>query len=150
MKRLLVIFVSLALLSVIMVACGGDEEPTPTSAPVATATAQQTTPAAPAAPVAAAPAGNPEKGKELFATTCAACHGPNGEGVTGLGKDMTTSEFIAGLSDEEMLAFIKTGRSISDPLNTTKVDMPPKGGNPALTDEQLVDIIAFIRTIHVQ
>ena len=145
MNRLLLIFVSLALLAVTMVACGGDEEPTPTptAAPVAAA------PATPAAQVAA-PAGNPEKGKELFATTCAACHGPAGEGVTGLGKDMTTSEFIAGISDEEMLAFVKTGRPISDPLNTTKVDMPPKGGNPALTDEQLVDIIAFIRTIHVQ
>ena len=61
---------------------------------------------------------------------------------------MTTSEFIAGLSDEELIAFVKVGRRISDPLSTTGVDMPPKGGNPALTDEQLIDIIAFIRTIH--
>jgi hypothetical protein len=26
--------------------------------------------------------------------------------------------------------------------------MPPKGGNPALSDEDLIDIIAYIRTIH--
>jgi len=25
--------------------------------------------------------------------------------------------------------------------------MPPKGGNPALSDEQLLDIIAFIHSI---
>jgi disulfide bond formation protein DsbB len=122
----------------------------PTTAPEATPTALPT--AAPANPPAAAAAssgaGDAEKGKALFATTCAACHGPTGEGVTGLGKDMTTSEFVVGLSDEELLTFIKTGRSISDPLNTTKVDMPPKGGNPALQDVQIVDIIAFIRSIH--
>jgi hypothetical protein len=27
------------------------------------------------------------------------------------------------------------------------VDMPPKGGNPALTDAQIMDIIAFIRSL---
>lgn len=94
-------------------------------------------------------AGDAEAGKALFATTCQACHGAAGEGVPGLGKDMTTSEFIAGLSDAELLAFVKVGRAPTDPLNTTGVLMPPKGGNPALTDEQLVDIIAFIREIHV-
>jgi disulfide bond formation protein DsbB len=46
------------------------------------------------------------------------------------------------------MAFIKTGRPASDPLNTTGVDMPPKGGNPALSDQDLADIIAFIRSIH--
>lgn len=143
MKRLRIIVVILALLAVTVAACGGDEDPTPTPAPAAPA--EQ---AAPAAQVAAAPAGNAENGKAVFATTCAACHGPAGEGVQGLGKDMTTSEFIAGLSDEKLVAFIKEGRRIGDPLNTTGVDMPPKGGNPAITDEQLLDIVAFMRTIH--
>lgn len=146
MKRNLMSWVVLALLSIALAACGGDEEVA--TVPAAAAAA----PAAAVAPAeqAAVPAGNAENGKVLFATTCAACHGPEGKGVQGLGKDMTASTFIAGLSDEELLAFVKTGRPISDPLNTTKVDMPPKGGNPALTDEQLQDIIAFIRTIHVQ
>lgn len=92
--------------------------------------------------------GDPRKGAELFATTCAACHGPKGEGVQGLGKDMTTSEFIASLTDEQLLEFIKTGRDVTDPANTTGVAMPPKGGNPALTDEDLLNIIAYIRTLH--
>jgi disulfide bond formation protein DsbB len=61
---------------------------------------------------------------------------------------MTASEFIADKSDDELIAFIKVGRDPSDPLNTTGVAMPPKGGNPALSDEDLQDIIAFIRTIH--
>jgi mono/diheme cytochrome c family protein len=92
--------------------------------------------------------GDADRGQQLYASTCSACHGPNGEGVQGLGKDMRHSEFIAGLSDEELLAFLKVGRDMSDPLNTTGVAMPPKGGNPALNDEQLTDIIAFMRSIH--
>jgi disulfide bond formation protein DsbB len=87
-------------------------------------------------------------GQQLFVSNCSACHGPTGEGITGLGKPLTSSEFIAGLSDEELLAFIKQGRTPDDPLNTSGVVMPPKGGNPALTDEQLGHIIAYIRSIH--
>jgi disulfide bond formation protein DsbB len=91
--------------------------------------------------------GDPVKGEQLFIVTCAACHGPKGEGVQGLGKDMTASAFIASQSDEQLLEFIKKGRDTSDPANTTGVAMPPKGGNPALTDEQLFDIIAYMRTL---
>jgi mono/diheme cytochrome c family protein len=92
--------------------------------------------------------GDPVRGKQQYDMVCIACHGPDGSGVEGLGKPFTTSDFTASLSDEELLAFIKTGRPISDPLNTTGVDMPPKGGNPALTDEQILDIIAYIRSLH--
>jgi mono/diheme cytochrome c family protein len=100
-------------------------------------------------PVAEAqPVGDAAHGKELFVPSCAACHGPEGEGVQGLGKDMTESEFIAEKTDAELLEFLKVGRAPDDPLNTTGVLMPPKGGNPALSDEDLIDIIAYIRTIH--
>ena len=57
------------------------------------------------------------------------------------------SDFVKGLSDQELLAFIKKGRPTSDPANTTGVDMPPKGGNPSLTDQQILDIIAYIRSL---
>ena len=59
-----------------------------------------------------------------------------------------TSEFLLTVDDQELLEFVKTGRPVGHPDNTTGVDMPPKGGNPALTDEQLLDIIAYIRTLH--
>jgi disulfide bond formation protein DsbB len=91
---------------------------------------------------------NIASGQQLFVTNCGACHGPTGEGLPGLGKPLTTSEFVTGLSDEDLLAFINAGRLPDDPLNTTGVAMPPKGGNPSLTDEQLRDIIAYIRSIH--
>lgn len=104
--------------------------------------------AAPAEPQAASGPGDPAKGKELFAGTCSACHGLNGEGIPGLGKDMTASEFIADKTDTELIEFIKIGRDPSDPLNTTGVAMPPKGGNPSLNDEKLQDIVAYIRSLH--
>lgn len=110
--------------SLALAACGGGAPPTP-----------------------AGPVGDPAQGQEKFAGTCVSCHGPAGEGIAGLGKDMTTSTFIRDLSDAELVEFIKTGRPTSDPLNTTGVDMPPKGGNPALTDQDLADIVAFIRTL---
>jgi disulfide bond formation protein DsbB len=46
-----------------------------------------------------------------------------------------------------MLAFLQTGRPASDPLNTTGVDMPPRGGNPAFSDNDLKNIVAYLRTI---
>ena len=57
---------------------------------------------------------------------------------------------MPGASDEELVEFVKVGRRPSDPLNITGVDMPPKGGSPALSDEDLYDIVAFIRTIHTE
>jgi disulfide bond formation protein DsbB len=105
---------------------------------------------APTEASSAAPAqtstGDPVAGQTLF-SSCAACHGPTGEGIPGLGKDLTTSEFVSGKTDTELVDFIKVGRDPSDPLNTTGIAMPPKGGNPALNDEDLFNILAYIRTL---
>jgi mono/diheme cytochrome c family protein len=65
-----------------------------------------------------------------------------------LGKDLTTSTFVAEKTDAELIEFIKVGRGPEDPLNTTGVAMPPRGGNPALKDQEIADIVAFVRSIH--
>lgn len=91
---------------------------------------------------------DPVAGEAAYAKTCTACHGPEAKGVPGLGKDLTTSEFVASKSDAELIEFIITGRPASDPLNTTRVDMPAKGGNPSLTDQDIENIVAFLRSIH--
>ncbi|MEO8084045.1 MAG: cytochrome c, partial [Ardenticatenales bacterium] len=78
---------------------------------------------------------------------CAACHGPDGKGVPSLGKNLVTSTFAKDMTDAELVAFLKVGRDTSDPLNTTGVAMPPKGGNPALTDGDLMDIVAYVRQL---
>jgi disulfide bond formation protein DsbB len=126
-----VLIVVLMLLMVALAACGGGG---------ASSQAEEE-----AAPVSL---GDPDAGKEQYDMLCIACHGPVGEGIEGLGKPFTTSEFLSERSDEEMVEFITVGRPMSDPLNTTGVDMPPKGGNPALTEDQILDIIAYVRTLH--
>ena len=103
--------------------------------------------AAPAQKPAAAK-GDAAKGKTVFEGTCASCHGPDAKGLPGLGKDLTISEFVAQQTDDQMVKFIKTGRPAADKLNTTGIDMPPKGGNPALTDQDIANVIAFVRSIH--
>lgn len=119
----------LALVSfaaLILAACGGNPPATPASSGL---------------PADAA------KGKAKFEGTCSACHGPDAKGLTGLGKDLAGSTFAKGLSDADLIAFLKKGRAASDPANTTKVDMPPKGGNPALTDQDLADIVTYVRSL---
>lgn len=85
--------------------------------------------------------GDAAKGRELFVQNCARCHGPAGQGA------LQTSAFVADRSDAELIAFLQIGRPANDPFNTTGVAMPPRGGNPALTDEQLADIVAYIRSL---
>jgi disulfide bond formation protein DsbB len=87
------------------------------------------------------------QGQRLFVGSCSACHGAHGEGVKGLGKDMQHSALVASLPDDDLAALIRRGRPSSDPRNSTGIDMPPRGGNPTLTDEQLLDIVAYIRSI---
>lgn len=98
--------------------------------------------------VADLPGGDSGPGHEVFVAACSACHGVNGEGMEGLGKPLDTSTFVESKTDKELAAFIKTGRPIWDAANTTGVDMPPKGGNPALSAEELSTIIAYIRSLH--
>lgn len=103
--------------------------------------------------VAAAPAkkvlsAEATRGKTLFIPSCASCHGQDARGIPGLAKDLTNSSFVKARSDAELVDFIKRGRPANDPLNTTKVDMPPRGNNPFLTEAQIADIIAFVRTVN--
>ncbi len=91
--------------------------------------------------------GNKEKGRGLYRGTCASCHGPAGQGMPGLGKDMRNSKFIQERQEPELVEFLKAGRLPTDPLSTTGRLMPPRGGNPALTDQDLADIAAFVKEI---
>jgi mono/diheme cytochrome c family protein len=89
---------------------------------------------------------NVSQGKSYFGATCSGCHGSDGRGIAGLGKNLIESEFVSGMNDVELHDFIVTGRAAWDPENTTGVDMPARGGNPALTDDNIYQIIAYLRT----
>lgn len=135
MKRLPYL-TALMLSGLFFTGCSSNETQTPTGgAP----------PSSPAA-VAEAPA-SVEHGKEIFMTTCITCHGADAKGVKGLGKDLVTSKFAKGLDDANLAAFVAKGRDPGDPLNTTKIAMPPKGGNPALTDQDLLSVAMYVHSV---
>lgn len=90
-----------------------------------------------------------DAGRETYMGTCTACHGPSGQALPGLGKDLAHSEFVRGLSDGALLMFLKMGRSTWDPMNTTGVEMPGKGGNPMLSDDDLREIVAYMRFLQI-
>lgn len=107
-----------------------DEEPATDSASGGTYTADQ---------IAA--------GEQIYAATCTACHGMNAEGIPGLGKDLVNGEFSLETPDDELVAMIQAGRDFDDPLNTTGIPMPANGGNPALTTEDVYNIVAYLREL---
>lgn len=129
----LVIVALLAASAVTLAACGDKQSGQP-AAPAGSGSVEPVT------------AGDAKHGKELF-ITCAACHGPDAKGLPNLGKDLTTSTFVAEKTDAELVAFLKVGREAADPLNTTGVAMPPRGGNPVLTDADLADLAAYVREL---
>lgn len=86
-------------------------------------------------------------GQQLAGESCSSCHGQNFEGVKNLGPALTDNHFIRDHTDDELIEFIKEGRSKDAPDNETGIAMPPYGGNPRLTDDDLADIVLFLRTL---
>lgn len=127
------IAILITVFALVLAACGGGD-----SDGASTATE---------APAGAGSGGDAANGEKVFAGTCSACHGADAMGIDGLGKQLVESEFVASQSDAELFTLITTGRPSSDPLNTTGVDMPPKGGNPSLNDAALADVIAYLRSL---
>ena len=127
MKKPRIVFFIIFILSILLIsACGGGDQ---------------------GAPAATALVGDAAAGKAGFDQFCSVCHGTDGKGRAGLGKNLITSEFVKSKTDAELVAFIAAGRPSSDPANTTGVDMPAKGGNPSFTDQDLANIVAYVRTL---
>ncbi len=80
------------------------------------------------------PQGDPVVGETLYQETCAGCHGSEGQG--GVGKKMQPNEFIQESTNAEVFAFTLVGRD----------GTAMQGYSGILTEEQLADMIAFLRT----
>jgi mono/diheme cytochrome c family protein len=119
--------VAFVLLMLNVAACGGQATPT-TSGP--------------------SEAGNIALGSAVYKTACAACHGGDLRGVEGLGNPLLGSELIASNTEQYLATFIKRGRPADDPDNTMGRDMPASGGNPSLTDQDLRDVAAYLKSLN--
>ena len=115
------------VLVALLAACGKSEAPkteAPAPAPVA---------AAPA-PVAAADGG---KGADVFKKTCAMCHQTGVAGAPKLGDKADWGPRIAQGKDTLYKHAIEG-------FNGSKGAMPAKGGNPALTDDQIKAVVEYM------
>jgi len=85
------------------------------------------------------PAHAQNDGAALFKAKCAACHGPDGKGDTSMGKVLKvrdlSSDDVQKQTDAELTAITENGKG----------KMPAYKGK--LTDAQIKDLIAFIRTL---
>jgi mono/diheme cytochrome c family protein len=143
--------VGLIALAVVVGSSGGPDASDAQSTPTPTVAVATTLAAAvPATPSGSGTAldGDAANGEAIYTSSCSACHAAGAVGVPGLGKSLVGSDFVNGLADSDLVAFISVGRDPSDPANTTGVGMPPKGGNPSLTDADLADIVAYIRSLN--
>jgi len=109
-----------------------------------------------AAPIAASAAGDAAKGKTLFETNCASCHGTSGKGDGPVGialpepkpRDFTVAAFKFDTDKDG-----KPGTD-ADLFNVVKNGAAAYGGNPMmapwaqLPDADITDIIVYVRTFH--
>lgn len=100
---------------------------------------------------AAAFAGDAKKGEELYQTNCSACHGDKGQGRGGpmgwftggggevtalIGNQLSNQTMLSMASDEFLKTAILEGRP----------DRPMIAWKGTLTDSDVADVIAFMRT----
>jgi cytochrome c oxidase cbb3-type subunit 3 len=88
--------------------------------------------------------GNWRKGKKQFINICLGCHGPDGNGYSagGTGTAIGKAGFLSKVSDGFIRTTIKEGRS-----NTRMRSFQGPAGLANLTDQEIDDIIAYLRTV---
>ena len=85
-----------------------------------------------------------EKGKGVFMQTCFVCHQMNGEGLPGQFPPLAKSDFMARLSDEDMIRNVLAGRTGEVIVNGKKYNgtMTPLN---YLNDEQVANVLTYVR-----
>lgn len=87
-------------------------------------------------------AGDAERGEQVYQETCIACHGPDGRGaLEGVPNLADPRGRLAKPDDVLVRNMIEGFQSPGSPM-----PMPPKGGNPDLSDQDMVDVLAYIRS----
>jgi mono/diheme cytochrome c family protein len=84
--------------------------------------------------------GNPTHGGAIYAQTCVGCHGSDGRGRIPGAPNFTTRGGVLSKPHAVLEAHIKNGFSSPD----SPVSMPPGGGNPNLTGQDIRDVHAYL------
>jgi mono/diheme cytochrome c family protein len=93
---------------------------------------------------------DPAVGRSLYARSCASCHGREGLGMPEQGVPLVGSSFILTQRDPQLFSMVKVGRSASDRKTITGRAMPPRGGDHQLSEQDLADIVGFLRQLQAK
>lgn len=85
--------------------------------------------------------GDATTGARVYGQTCVACHGADGKGALPGVVDLTPSDGPLSQPDTLLYAAIRDG--FQSP--SSSLAMPAKGGNPALTERDIHDVVAYLR-----
>jgi mono/diheme cytochrome c family protein len=99
----------------------------------------------PSASGATALPGDPARGATLYGQNCATCHGASLTG--GIGPALNPIEKLPDVSiplDPNFLISIITNGRVHKAGDPRSTDMPAKGGNTSLTDQDVKDLAAYI------
>jgi cbb3-type cytochrome c oxidase subunit III len=83
--------------------------------------------------------GDPGHGLSLFRRNCAGCHGMHGRG--GIAPEIGNPVFLRAATDEFIVRTIRHGRE------NTAMPAFQRAQAPALADQDIADILAFLRTL---
>jgi disulfide bond formation protein DsbB len=83
-----------------------------------------------------------EVAQTLFAQSCAGCHGPANAGL-----QLMRPDFIRNSSELELMAMIRAGRNANAMDNYTGAAMPANGGRLAMTDDELLALVRYLKEV---
>ncbi len=84
---------------------------------------------------------NKLSGKEIYQQTCIACHGADGTGPLPGVPNFTKKDGRLSKTDKVLLEHITNGFQSTG----SAMAMPPKGGNPNLSNKNIKDTLKYIR-----
>lgn len=124
----------------------------PDYADIAPKAAAQCVPGTPIPVPAEFPPSTPERiarGRQLFVTQCAQCHGPEGKGDGPQVKDMKNDNGTPNKPRNLTLGLYKYGGEPQSLYVRLKLGIPgtPMPASPNLTDEQLFDLIWYVKSL---
>ena len=115
-----------ALIALTAVTTLADSSPSPSGSPVALP-------------------GDPAKGATLYGPNCASCHGASMTGVVGPALNpIVKLPGVANPLDPAYLIEIITNGRIHQAGDPGSTNMPPKGGNANITDQDIKDLASYI------
>lgn len=84
------------------------------------------------------------RGRELYAAVCGACHQPHGDGQDGLAPPLRDSEWTLG-SEQRLVRIVLQGARDAFNVKGQKWDLAMPGLGEVLNDQQVADALTYVR-----